>query len=476
MAIQPPPAPPLAPQQAAPPPVAKRSGCRGCGFGCGGCLLVFVLALLLAVGGGWYFLVVQASAAVTAPATLVVFNQTVTVNGNPSIPGQALNANDEVKTQESGHAAIQFPDGSYVRMSPGTDVRITSVQLQKNGNLQVAEVLQKVGRSLVNVQHLSSGATFKVDGHSVSAQVRGTQFEVLVNANLTNLIKVFIGAVVVSGAGRQVSVNAGQEISAAANGTLAAPRPIQPDPQDPYPLIAGCTAAVSTGTNPGTLQVTSGDPTTTGAAPEVDYSATGGTVRVALCYPGSLMTLSVFTPDGTEHALRSGARLMSLAVNGGAGMYRAIVHAVDVAKPEAYVVAFASDAQCVAAPGDTGGATVRETLSNSQIANSLAESGVSGVTIQVQGNSPTSAHVVYFSSFGGLEISWTIDFYAATPNLGAVITSVSVRGINVTTQVTSRLSSVGASITSIPSDFSVDRVYSCSTANGDTIMVIEGHR
>jgi len=473
MAIEPPPAPP-ATQPAAPPPAARKSGgCfgRGCGYGCGGCLLVFVLALLLAVGGGWYFLVVQASAAVTAPATLVVFNQTVTVNGNPGVPGQALNANDDVKTQETGHAAIQFPDGSYVRMSTGTEVRVTSVQLQKNGNLQAAEVAQKIGRTLVNVQHLVTGATFKVDGHSASAEVRGTQFEVLVNANNTNLFKVFVGAVAVSGVGRTVTVNAGREISADANGTLGTPRAIQADPSDPYPLIAQCTSQVLSGNQTlGTLQVTTGDPITTGAAPEVDYDSAGGTVSAQLCYPGSVMTLSVFSPDGVEHNLTD-------HVTGTPGRYRAIVHAVNVPKPEAYVVAFATNAACEASTGvgDVSGATVRETLSNSQIASALAQSGLTGITLQVQSTSPTSAHVVYYSNVGGLEISWMVDFYAAIPNLGAVVTQVTVRGINVTTQVMSRLSSISGSITSIPSGFTVDRVYSCATASQDNMLVIEGH-
>lgn len=477
MAISPPAAPvPPVTQPAAPPPAARKSGCAGCGFGCGGCLLVLVLAFLLAIGGGWYFFIVQASAAVTAPATLVVYSQTVTVNDNSSIPGQALNANDDVKTQATGHAAIQFPDGSYVRMSPSTDVRITSVQLQKTGNLQTAEVLQKVGRTLVNVQHLANGATFKIDGHSVSAQVRGTQFEVLVNSNNTNLVKVFVGAVAVSGGGRTVTVSAGQEITGAANGTLGAPRPITADALDPYPLIAQCTNAVSAGTTSGTLQVTSGDPITTGAAPEVDYSATGGTVRAALCYPGSVMTMSLFTPDGTEHPSRNGASPVTFNIDGGTGVYKAIVHAVDVPRPEAYVVAFASNAQCVASSDNGVGATVRETLSNSQIANALAQSGSTGITLQVQGTSPTSAHVVYFSDIGGVTISWTIDFYAATPDLGAVVTQVTVRGINLTTQVMSRLSSITGSISSIPSGFTVERVYSCATATGDNMMVIEGHR
>jgi hypothetical protein len=99
------------------------------------------------------------------------------------------------------------------------------------------------------------------------------------------------------------------------------------------------------------------------------------------------------------------------------------------------------------------------------------------VTIFVEGTSPTSARIVYYSNLGGMPISWTVDFYAATPNLGAVITQVTVRGINVTTQVIKNLTSFGGqSISSIPSGYSVDRVYSCATATGDNIMVVEGHR
>jgi hypothetical protein len=95
----------------------------------------------------------------------------------------------------------------------------------------------------------------------------------------------------------------------------------------------------------------------------------------------------------------------------------------------------------------------------------------------VDGTSATSARIVYASNLGGVPISWTIDFYAATPNLGAVITQVTVRGINVTTQVVTNLSSFGGqSISSIPSGYIVDRVYSCASANGDGMMVVEGHR
>jgi len=190
MAIQPP---------AAAPPNARRSGCFGCSFGCGGCLLFLVLAALLIGGGGWYFFVVQASAAISAPASLVVISHPITVDGNVGTPGQSLNAGNTVSAGTGGHGAIDFPDGSFMRLSPGTTVQINSVQLQKNGNVQAISVAQKVGRTFTNVQHLANGASFSVSGHSVTAAVRGTQFEILVRADHTNRIWVFVGQVRVTG-------------------------------------------------------------------------------------------------------------------------------------------------------------------------------------------------------------------------------------------------------------------------------------
>ena len=477
MAIQPPPAPAV-PQQAPPATTAKKGGCfgRGCGCGCGGCLLTVLLAGLLAVGGGYYFLVVQAQAAVSAPAALSVINQPVTVDGNPGIPGEALNPGTTVHTGTAGHAAIQFPDGSYVRLSPDTSVTLTEVQLQKNGNLQSAGVVQKVGRTLTSVQHLVSGATFQVGGHSVSAQVRGTKFEVLVRDNGTNLIKVFEGTVTVRGANGTVQLTAGQQIDTDANGRFSNQRAIQVDPQDPYALAAQCGRAVSQGTTTGTLQTSTGEGLATGQTAEVDYDSPGGTLTAALCYPGSLMTLSIIDPAGVEHASRSGASPVQGNLSGPPGRYRAIVHAVNVPGGEAYAVSFATNAGCTPGNVDTG-TVVRQTLSNSQIAKALADAGSTGITLQVEGTSPTSARIFYFSNFGGMPIQWNIVFYAATPNLGAVITQVSVRQISVTTAVVSRLSALGGNaISSMPTGFIVDRVYSCNGPGGDGMMVIEGHR
>jgi hypothetical protein len=386
-------------------------------------------------------------------------------------PGQPLTAGNSVRTGEGGHAAIQFPDGSYVRMAPATVVTLTAAQLSHDGNLQSASLVQRVGRTFTNVQHLVSGASFQVGGHSVSAAVRGTQLELLVRDDHSNLIKVFEGTVKVSGT-TTATLTAGQQIDADANGKLSSQRQIQSEPQDPFALAAQCARAVSIGTTAGTVQTSTGEGLATGQTAEVDYDSAGGTVSVALCYPGSLMSITLIDPNGAQHTSRQGTPPVQFNVNGPPGRYRAIVRAISAPGGEAYAVSFATNATCASGTTDSG-TVVRETISNDQLAQALQQSGI---TLQVQGISSNSARVSYYSDIGGVSVSWTMLFYAASPNLGAVLTQFTVRGINVTTQVVSRLTSVtGQSVSSIPQDYKVDRVYACKGPGGG-VMVIEGHR
>jgi FecR protein len=457
-----------------PPPAKSGRSCFGCG--CGGCLLAIVLVVLLVVGGGYYFFIVQAQAAVPAPAALQVISTPVDVDTNNSAgfhtarPGQELTAGNIVRTGIQGHATIQFPDGSFVRMSPTTTVTVTAAQLSHDGNLQSASLSQKAGRTFTNVQHLVSGASFQVGGHSVSASVRGTQFEILVRIDNTNLIKVFEGTVKVQGTSL-ATLTAGQQIDADANGRLSGQGLIKPEAADPFFLEAQCARTVSAGNNLGTVQTSTGEGLATGQTAEADYSSPGGTLSIALCYPGSLMTLTIIDPAGVAHTSKQSSRPLQANLSGPPGRYRAIVRAEDVPGGEAWAVSFATNSSCSAEPVDTGG-FVRQTLSNDQLSQALASSGV---TLQVQGTSPASARVSYYSDLGGVPIAWTVIFYAATPNLGVVLTQVTVRGINLTTQVASRLSSVIGQSLSVPTDFTVDRVYSCKGAGG-AVMVIEGHR
>jgi FecR protein len=473
MAIEPPPAPP-AQQQAVPPGTTPKSGCfgRGCGCGCGGCLLAVVLVVLLVLGGGYFFFVVQASAAINAPATLIIFNQTVTVNHNPGIAGQSLNPGDEVATGATGHAQIQFPDGSFVRLSPSTTVQLKAVQLQRSGKLQNAQVLQKLGRTFTDVEHLATGASFQVNGHSVSAQVRGTQFEILVRNDGTNRIWAFVGTVTIVGK-TTVKLQAGQEIDADSGGGLSNLRSSQFDPQDTNPLTFVCAQNVSSGTTAGTTQTWNGDSLNGGQTAENDYYSTGGNLSLSLCYPGSLMSVTVTDPNGKVYSKTGPPPLVIKIASGAPGLYKAVVRAITVAAGgEPYSLAFATDAPCTAENFDDG-MTVRQTLSSKQVSNALASAGIS---VQVVGTSATSATVTYFGKWNGVPVTWTVVVTAGTPNLSVTLTQVTVNNINFTTKVTSYLSSVGASLSSLPTDFTVDRVYSCAGANGDTIMVVEGHR
>jgi FecR protein len=379
-----------------------------------------------------------------------------------------------VRTGHTGLATIQFPDGSITRLASDTTVTIQAAQLNSSGTLKSASLLQKIGRTFSTVQKLAGGATYQVGGHSVSAEVRGTQFEVLVRSDGTNQFKVFDGKVQISGR-TTVTLNAGQQIDVDANGNLGPPQAIQPDRQDQYVLAAACANAVSQGTTAGTAQTTTGGPVSSGQTVEVDYNSPGGNVSVALCWPGSSMILSITDPTGAVRQSRGGASpIIFPRIPGPPGTWRATVRALSVPGGEPFAVSFATDLGCSGGNVDTG-SVVRETLSNGGLSRNLAQSGVSGVTIQVQGTSPSSARVYYSSSINGFDFSWTIDFYAATPDLGFVFTQVTVHGINITTQFVSRLNAAGAAVTSIPADYTVDRVYSCIGPDGD-MMVIEGHR
>ncbi|HLZ96138.1 MAG TPA: FecR family protein [Candidatus Dormibacteraeota bacterium] len=473
MAMEPPGAQPA---PAAPPPPGKKSGCAGCSVSCLGCLGVIALVIILLLGGGYFFFVAQAQAGVASPAALLVATDPVEVGHNdsgyaPANSGQSLDAGSSVRTGHTGRATIQFPDGSLTRVAPDTTVTITSAQLNTAGSLKSATLAEKIGRTFSVVQKLTGGATFKVSGHSVSAEVRGTQFEVVVNSDFSNLFKVFDGSVVVAGQ-TTVTLRAGHQVTVDPDGRVGNPQSIRPDRNDPYQLEVQCADAVSRGPDAGTVQTTTGGPLSTGQSADVFYNSPGGSVSVALCWPGGQMAIALTDPNGSQHS-SFGPSGSVLKAAGPAGRWTALVNAVNVPVPEPFAVAFSSDVGCAGQTFDDG-ATVRQVLSNNELAHSLGQSGITGITIQVQGTSSTSATIYYAYSGNGIDVSWMIDFYAATPNLGYVFTSVKVHGIDITTQFVSRLNAAGAAVTSIPQNYIVDRVYSCVGPDGD-MMVIEGH-
>ncbi|HEV2036032.1 MAG TPA: FecR family protein, partial [Candidatus Dormibacteraeota bacterium] len=227
-------------------PPRRRGGLR---------VLIVLVILVLIVGGALYWLNASAQAATNAVATLTVFQPNVSVarNGGAylnSTTGTIVQAGDGVKTDTKGRGAIQLPDGTLTRLASDTEITLTAAHFSKQGNLQDVSITEKVGRTLTTVQHLVSGATFKVAGQSAVASVRGTKFEVLVKADGTMLVKLFEGQLDFDGK-NHVNLVAPQQATADPQGNVGNPGPIQPDPDDPFGPQLAASDAISAGTTPG---------------------------------------------------------------------------------------------------------------------------------------------------------------------------------------------------------------------------------
>jgi hypothetical protein len=492
VAAQPPPAPAPAPASppaapdaynSAPPPPAKRRG----GCGCGGCLLTLLLILALVGVAIWYFAILPASAGAPGPAVLTVFVAKTDVGRNnsnydPGRTGQALTTGSSVRTDDPGRASLLFPDGSVTRIAGGSVVTLSEETLDAHGSLQKVTVNQLSGRTYSTVQKLVAGHTFDVQGGSVTTEVRGTDFEIWIRPDKTILIKLFTGKLHVSGR-TAIDIVAGQQILVQANGTLGAPAPIAPDPADPFTPWISSEQAATAGNNPGTLQTdlspapaaAVGTPTDT--AP---YQFAGGNLTATLGYPGSVMKLEVVNDAGQIVGAGQGPPPVKVAMsNLPAGGYRGrVTPLVLEAGPESWAVSFASNPPCLstgAPPNGTPAANqVRVTLSDADLAQILAQGQLSNSSVHITpepGGGVISGNV----NLPTVSLSGAVSIYATSPTLGVTILRASIEGINVTSQVASRVAALsGRSLNSVELGFTVDRVYSCQGAQGG-MLVIEGH-
>src|SRR5919201_1477658 len=204
-----------------PPPPRHRGRGRG---GCLGCLVMILLVLVLAVAGV-VFLPNAANAGARAPASVLVFAQTVqSKHGSagyaPARSGEVLSAGDSLKTVNLGRAAIQFSDGSLTRLAPGTEVTVDQAQLQKSGALGQVSLTQRAGRTLSTVQRLINGGGFKVNGNSTSAEVRGTRFEVFLAPDSSVVFKLFNGRLKVTAPRGSVTLTDAQQVTVNPQGQL----------------------------------------------------------------------------------------------------------------------------------------------------------------------------------------------------------------------------------------------------------------
>jgi hypothetical protein len=467
----------------APPPAKRRrGGCLGCGC------LVPLLVIVVLLGAGFYFFVLQANAAVSVPAQLLVLNPNTTLthsgSAQPGKSGDLVNAGDSVRNDATGRSLIQFQDGSITRLAPGTQLTLQAADFDAQGRLSNVSLSQQAGRSLSTVEKLVGGNShFSVSGHAANASVRGTRFEIVQNPDGSFLLKVYVGRVALSGSnGSSVDVSAGQQATASPGGAVGKPVPIVADPADPFNLWLSSEDSAKAAGQPATAQTSFDQAPVAGGqtAPQPDYTTAGGEVVGTLAYPGSNMELDVTDPTGAVHAASGGTpgpngKLVVVDIpNGPGGAYKVSVKGLDVNPAEHFAVTLVTKFPCAANQVADGG-FVRNVLSANDTRNALVQAGATNVNISFRGASSSGANIGGSGSFSGTSISAGALVYAAGGgNVGVVITQAVVNGINVKGQLTAAIAQAGGrNLSSLNIGYEVDRIYTCSSGTDD-FLVIEG--
>ena len=440
--------------------------------------MVILAVVVLIVAGLLVWVSVSAQAAVSASAGLTVYQPATSIQHGSggafaqATTGSLVQAGDSVQTDDKGRAAVALPDGSITRLATDTTITFDSAHFSRSGNLHDTKLAQQIGRTFTNVQHLVSGATFQVAGKSASATVRGTKFEVYITKDGSMTVKLFEGTVDFDGK-NHVHLTAGEQATADPGGTIGAPGPILPDPNDPFGPDLAASNAVTAGTTPGTEQDYVGRPLHNGEQEEFTYSyAGGGLVMASVGYPGSTMKLTVLAPDNSSYAKTGPSPIVEPVNNAPGGIYRIVVTGVSGlgAAGETPFVAVASVETCAGADVDQLGA-VHRGYAASDLAGAVQVSGLSDLKLNVNSNSVSGAILTGTGTYDGMGWSGTVVLIPRNGLLDIIAVSATVFGLSVPgQQIVQQIgSAVGQDPSTVNPGFVVDRLFTCNS-----ILMVDG--
>lgn len=444
-------------------------------------LIVALLIIIVIVAGGLFYLNILAQAATNAVGVLTVFLPNVSVSHNGGAyaaapTGSLIAPGDSVKTDEKGRAAIQLPDGSVTRLATNTEITLTTAHFSKDGSIHDVSWSEKVGRTLHNVHRLVAGASYKVSGQSAVASVRGTRFEVIVNQDGTMTVKLFDGRLDFGSSKNTVHLTAppGQQATADAQGNVGPAGPILPDPNDPFGPEMAASDVASQGTTPGTEQDYIGQNIHDGEKQTFSYSfAGGGLVKGALGYAGSVMQLTVKSPDGTTTPAPPGKPPLVITLqNAPAGIYTFTITGVSGlgTNGEEPFLAVAASEPCSTADIDQNGA-VRHAYTSQDLSNAIQLNGLSNLSLTIQGDSIAGAIVDGTGSYNQIAWTGTVVLFRHGDALEIIAVGATVFGLNIPAQ--SIVQTIGGAIGQDPSNinpgFKVDRLFTCHS-----VVVIDG--
>ena len=440
-------------------------------------MIVVLVVIVLIVGGAVIGLNLAAQAAPNVGATLTAFVPTVSVARGggayaAATSGTIVQPGDSVKTDSKGRGVIRFPDGTAMQLANGTEISLTNSHFAKNGNLHDISILEKVGRTLSTVQHLAGGASFQVVGNSTTASVRGTIFEVVVNADGSVVIKLFQGGLDVDGK-THVHLTAGQQVTIDTQGNIGTPGPIQPDPNDPFVGDIAAQQAAEAGTTPGTEQDFVGGLLHNGEQQQYTYSFAGGSdILAALAYPGSLMELKIEAPDGHVYNKTAPSPIVITVPEPPAGIYKVDVIGISGLNPngEEPFLSVAASEPCATANIEQNGA-VRHSYTGADLASAVQVSGLSNLQVTVLGDSLAGAILEGSANYNGVGLTGSILLYAHGGNLGIIPLAATAFGLNIPAQQAAQqiASALGDDPSNLSLGFHIDRLFTC---NG--VVMIDG--
>jgi hypothetical protein len=431
-----------------------------------------VILFIAAIGGGAFFVSRSSPAETPSPVVLFVDQGTAGIEApgrldfKPAGTGSVLHDGETVHVNSGSRASLLFADGSRARLAPDTELSLTVAWINAKGVIPRAVLGQVHGRILYSIAG-PPGTDFAVLSNAVSCEVRRGVFEVEMQPDGLETVKVFQGEVktlpggLARFAGR-VTITAGQQqLYDDMAGTLGPVESLASNPGDPFVQIQRAEAAAAAiGSTPGTEQtfsslepLQSGQTVTAGA-----YATGGGDVTALLANSGSEMQLTITAPGGAVYRAEGLAPVRVTVPAGPPGSYRADVSRIGTGGGgETYAVTFVVTRACDPAEGN---GYARKLQGATEMARSVKIAHVSGVKVTpvtLAGNVLLGSSA---TTFGVGRVAVTALIYATPPSAEVVLLSLRFQGVPMPTRA---VGPFGADqVTALNPGFKVDRVYTCT--------------
>ena len=387
-----------------------------------------------------------------------------TLDYKPAGTGTVLHAGETVYVDAVSSAYLAFADGSRARLAPGAALTVRAAWMTANGAISFASLGHLKGRILYSIV-TAPGADFEVITNAATYEVRNAVFEVEVNADGLETVKVFRGEISTH-AGASTNFTDGATIAAGQQqvydeiaGPLGPVEALEAYPDDPFVAVQRAEAAAAAiESTRGTEQTFSSvEPLRPGQTVTAgEYYTGGGDVMAFLSAQGSELRLAITAPGGLVYRTQGQALLMVRIPAGPPGPYRAEVTGMSVsAAGEPYAVTFVVANACHSAEGN---GYVRKVRDVTEVARSVKIAQISDVRVATVTRSGP-VRIESTAELGAGRVAVTTLIYATPPVAQVLLLSLNFQGVPVPTRAVGPVSA--NQITALNLGFKLDRIYAC---------------